>query len=88
MDTSRSVIRKVLAWANVVLNEVYPAMTSSEDRKDVADAKKALQRLTQNKQRTLQEASDKVVYEKLVRKLQAEEMPITPEEWKRSSRLD
>ncbi|GAB4383591.1 MAG: hypothetical protein Kow00121_45690 [Elainellaceae cyanobacterium] len=92
MDDSWTLIRKVLGWANVVLEEVHEAMTNSRssdaDKSDVESTQQAIERLMTNKQQALQAAAAEVEYQELVRKLQAQNMPITPEEWERAKRLD
>lgn len=93
MNDSWSIIEKILGWANVVLEEVQVAMVQSDElpdlvKNDVAEAKQAVQRLVEYERQALEQASTNIQYQELVRKLQAQDMPITSEEWQRAKRLD
>lgn len=86
MDDSWSRIRKVLLWANVVLEEIQTAMSNSYSTDPVAqenvdEACQAIGRLVSENNRDICRASADVDYEELVMKLQAQVMPIEPEEW-------
>ncbi|MBD1847670.1 hypothetical protein H6F89_30585 [Cyanobacteria bacterium FACHB-63] len=90
MNDSLHLVYKVLVWASVVLEEVQTAMSNSfgvpfEAEEDVKEAQEAVEKLLNNNNESLAQASSDIDYEELVMKLQAQNMPMTPEEWDNSS---
>lgn len=89
MNDSLLLVHKVLVWASVVLEEVQTAMSNSfgipfEAEEEVKEVQQAIENLLHNNEALAQASSD-IDYEELVMKLQAQSMPITPEEWDDSS---
>ena len=90
MNDSLQLVCKVLVWASVVLEEVQTAMSNSfgvpsEAEEDVREAQEAVGKLLNNNSESFAQASSDIDYEELVMKLQAQKMPMTPEEWDNSS---
>lgn len=93
MQTSWSVIKDVLEWANLVLVELQTAMfnTAPSDQKfknDVDTAQQAVEALIYSEEQSLEEVSSLVKYQDLVQKLQALDLPITEEEERIADLLD
>jgi hypothetical protein len=81
MSDTWSVIKQILGWANIALEE---AETMSDSQKipkvvktDVKTAHEAIERLVQYKDEALHQAFTDAQYKALVQKLQANNIPIT-----------
>ena len=89
MNPSSSLVFRVLTWAQTVLNEVEIAMSNSyvtepETEDNVVAAQQSIERLLNTNQANIDEISGNIEYENLVMKLQAQNMPIDPDEWDNS----
>ena len=89
MNPSSSLVFRVLTWAQTVLNEVEIAMSNSyvtepETEDNVVAAQQSIERLLNTNQANIDEISGNIEYENLVKKLQAQNMPIDPDEWDNS----
>ena len=89
MNSSSSLVVHVLALAQTVLNEVEIAMsntyvTEPETEEDVVAAQQSIGRLLNTSLTDIDEISKNIEYEELVMKLQAQNMPIDPDEWDNS----
>lgn len=89
MNSSSSLVFRILTWAQAILNEVDIAMSNSyvtepETKDNVVAAQQSIERLLNNNQADIDKISENIEYEKLVMKLQAQNMPIEPELWNTS----
>lgn len=93
MQTSWSVIKDVLEWANLVLLELQTAMHNIDPsyqkvKNDVEAAQEAVKTLIDFERESLEEVSYLVQYKELVQKLQVLDLPITKEEEDIADQLD
>ena len=90
MNTSSSLVSHILTWAYTVLDEVKIAMSNSyvtepETEDDVREAQELIERLLTSSKTDIDEIASNIEYEDLVMKLQAQNMPIDPDEWDNSN---
>jgi hypothetical protein len=85
VEDSWLTIQRSLKHTKVVLEEVYNAMLNSNPaKKEVNEARLAIKKLIRDEGQNIQAASSQVEYQELIKKLTAENLSFTEEDWDRA----